>query len=706
MSGMETGLAILFALAALHAFVTKSTNTFVVASSLLAMIRPEGGILTLIAVMLFAATSSIPRKKMFLFLFPILAIGIQPFVNFLLTDTPIATGNQAKSLLGLIPPDRDVIVGRIVENFVRIWREILLSQDGLSSQTTGVTGLGVVALIGLLSLLARRRKLTGLLLVLWLVSGAAAVSTLDTAFWHFKRYQMPLIVLLFPMASVGLWFIFSSIRALAQLERNRGSALPFGELTVVSWILVILLGTFVIFAIVDVGLTSFTYVRWYAANVNSIYQQPLQMARWLEANTPEDATVAVHDVGMMRYIGNRTAIDMVGLTTPNAADYWRNGPGAVAEFLMKERPDYIAAYTDARGLSYLADTGIYGELLAGFTADYDERSNVALAGHFQGIYKPDWSAAAHMSEVLQSGVKQYLLGLELVDSIDVGDIKIEESHQYRWSNLDDQWGFVSEVYQQNYVRCEIETCKVLDAGRRINGQETFTLTTRPNQDLVLVTRLHPLTRGTYEVYVDEQYVDMIWIPEIPGTWLEVAALIPSNFITSAQTNIHIVPKTPDSYYMPYYHWAWQGSYTRPHITFTDKRGGSFQNGEITVWTSIPHQAFQSKTPMIFFDVIFHSDGEAQGDYKFFAHVYGDIHQPPLAQVDTYALGTELPGNWLPGDFADIILLNLSKISPGTYQVAIGLYDPQTNERLQPDSGGDEFGRLFIGDVEIKGSDAE
>jgi len=706
MSGMETGLVILFTLATLHAFVTRQTRYFVVAATLLALIRPETGILTLIAVVLFASMSSHSGKTRSLLLLPILTIGVQPLVNLLLTGTPIATGNQAKSLLGLIPPDRDVIIGRIIENFVRMWRDVLFPQDWLSSLTTGVIGLGVLALIGLVGLLVRGRKLIVLLLVLWLISGTAAIATLDTAFWHFRRYQMPFVALLFPMASVGLVAVFSSIRMLSRLERNGRYGLPIGELTLVLWMLLMLLGAFIIFSFVDVGLTSFTYGRWYAANVNSIYQQPLQMARWLAANTPVDATVAVHDVGMMRYIGNRTTIDMVGLTTPGAADYWRNGPGAVAQFLMKERPDYIAAYTDARGLSYLADTGIYGELLVGFPVDYDESSNVALAGHFQAIYEPEWSAAEHTSEVLQPGVKQYLSGLELVDSIDVGDVETEESHQYHWSNLDLAPGFVSEVYEQGYLRCVIKSCTILDAGRRINGNEAFTLATHPNEDLVLVTRLHPLTRGTYDVYVGEQLVDTVWIPEIPGTWLEVSSLIPSEYITSTRTVINIIPQTPNSFYMPYYHWAWQGSYTRPHTTFTDKRGGSFQNGEITVWTGIPRQAFHSKTPQIFFDVIFHSDGKAQGDYKFFAHVYNDIHQPPIAQVDTYALGTELPGNWLPGDFADIISLDLSGISSGTYQVAIGMYEPLMNERLKPDSGDDEFGRLFIGEVELKGSDTE
>ena len=116
------------------------------------------------------------------------------------------------------------------------------------------------------------------------------------------------------------------------------------------------------------------------------------MARWLAANTPTDAVVAVHDVGMMRYMGGRTTLDMVGLTTPGAADYWRNGPGAVAEFLMQQRPDYIASYGEGHGLGLgmIAETSIYGNPLASFPVELDNNANVALAAAFQGIYKPEW----------------------------------------------------------------------------------------------------------------------------------------------------------------------------------------------------------------------------------------------------------------------------------------------------------------------------
>ena len=54
-------------------------------------------------------------------------------------------------------------------------------------------------------------------------------------------------------------------------------------------------------------------------NVSYVYQQPYQMAIWLRDNTPEDALVAVHDVGLMRYLGERSTLDMVGLDNPRGS---------------------------------------------------------------------------------------------------------------------------------------------------------------------------------------------------------------------------------------------------------------------------------------------------------------------------------------------------------------------------------------------------
>ncbi len=212
------------------------------------------------------------------------------------------------------------------------------------------------------------------MLIGWMVFGTLAISTLDTAFWHFKRYQMPFIALLFPLAGWEIAEILNVTPDTMQRGKHLVAYLLVGGSIIVSlW-------------------TGAQFLQHYLLNVDYVYLQPLQMARWLQANTPPDAVVAVHDTGMMRYMGGRTTIDMVGLTTPGAADYWRNGPGSVAEFLMQKKPDYIASYGYGHGygLGMLADTDLYGEPLASFPVTLDPNYNVALAADFQGIYKPDW----------------------------------------------------------------------------------------------------------------------------------------------------------------------------------------------------------------------------------------------------------------------------------------------------------------------------
>jgi hypothetical protein len=71
-------------------------------------------------------------------------------------------------------------------------------------------------------------------------------------------------------------------------------------------------------------------------------------------------------------------------------------------------------------------------------------------------------------------------------------------------------------------------------------------------------------------------------------------------------------------------------------------------------------------------------------YSVFVHVYTDAAQPPVAQQDGEPGGGLAPTvDWTPGErVADKhgVLLP-PDLPPGTYTVAIGLYNPFTSERL-------------------------
>jgi len=50
--------------------------------------------------------------------------------------------------------------------------------------------------------------------------------------------------------------------------------------------------------------------------VKNINEQQVHIGLWLRENTPEDAVLAIHDAGALRFFSNRSVIDLAGLITP------------------------------------------------------------------------------------------------------------------------------------------------------------------------------------------------------------------------------------------------------------------------------------------------------------------------------------------------------------------------------------------------------
>ena len=85
-----------------------------------------------------------------------------------------------------------------------MWWELLTGYSGREGLYLPV-GLAVLAAVGWWRLAVNRRRWdVGLMTLGWLLGGTLAVATLDPAFWHFKRYQVPFMALLFPLAAWGI----------------------------------------------------------------------------------------------------------------------------------------------------------------------------------------------------------------------------------------------------------------------------------------------------------------------------------------------------------------------------------------------------------------------------------------------------------------------------------------------------------------------
>src|SRR5260221_5186058 len=135
------------------------------------------------------------------------------------------------------------------------------------------------------------------------------IAMLETAFWQMKRYQQPMIALLFPLAGWALLsdqMIGTGLKPAPAESVQRNKRFYAGILLVVSM------------AVVS-ELTLPGVVRMYADNVREVAISQTQMAQYVAENIPATAIIGVHDIGVMRYLSGHPTYDVVGLTTPGAA---------------------------------------------------------------------------------------------------------------------------------------------------------------------------------------------------------------------------------------------------------------------------------------------------------------------------------------------------------------------------------------------------
>jgi hypothetical protein len=85
--------------------------------------------------------------------------------------------------------------------------------------------------------------------------------------------------------------------------------------------------------------------RAYAADVGFIEGEMVAVARWLEANTPSDALIAVHDIGAVGYLVDRPLLDLAGLITPEIVPFITDEARLLA-FMEEKGADYVVFFPD------------------------------------------------------------------------------------------------------------------------------------------------------------------------------------------------------------------------------------------------------------------------------------------------------------------------------------------------------------------------
>ena len=396
------------------------------------------------------------------------------------------------------------------------------------------------------------------------------------------------------------------------------------------------------------------------------------------------------------------------MTTPGAAAYWRNGPGSVGEFIERERPDYIASYGEGHGLGlgYLQHTDLYAETLASYTVSLDPANNVALAAPTQGIYRPDWTAADRALSARRSAAKsrRYLSGMEVVDSIDVADIDSEAGARlYHGATIARRAASRPNTTSSTRSAAGDLSCSVMDGGRRINGEESFTLHVarqrRPDPGHAHASGGRRDVRRVCQRSAGRHARD----PAAAGKLAGSADADPGGAGHRRDADSDRAAHA-DGDYMPYYHWAYQGSTYQP-VTFPGEPLATFQDRRDPAHERRLHDRnVRTTVDAAGGGLAWQTDGSAQGDYKIFVHVLdADGEQSSRRRTCARAAARCRREIGYPGAFRDTIKIDLSEAAPGHYQVVMGLYDPVTLERLEPTGARLDHANnsCLIGEVEVK-----
>ena len=669
-NGMETGLFTVLTLASLDAFIAGQIRWSALWVSLASLTRPEGQILAGLlflayAFRRFSETHHIHWRLIHGPLLVSVLVGFVPMiVNLALTGTTSATGFLAKSWTHNVP----LVWGDVFHSIFLSYRRLLFSRFmGLGKLGAWFVppGLLVLALVGGAGVWDRQSSEVAALMGGWFLGGLLASSALMTVMWHMGRYQAPFVPVGIILAVCGLAYLLQA------MAPGPAMLVRYGSL---------------VFLLITSLLSTRTFSDIYRRAVDTVSQQQLVIAEWLRTHLPSDARIGVHDVGSLRYHGERPTYDLIGLTTPDAAIPWRHGAGSVYEQMADSpiRPDYFAIYPDVFSIPYLAATDLFAE--ERFRVSMSNHA-VASAGPVQGVWRADWSRVGQELYMYQPDTQTLTHDMDRVDTLDFADLKDEAAHELRWWEADQRPGFPTEVQQFNYrVLPDVE---VIDGGRLISGGVTFEVATYPDLPLWLILRLHAQESGRVLVWVDEVNVGSWAYPAVPGQWLETVMRVPRDHIVASHTEItfEVVPafnRDEVAFFAPYHLWAFQGEASLTDLAVGHPVSVTFGEDLRLLGFDLSEGPRQSGGELSLV-LYWLTEMETRIDAKAFVHLYnsnGDL----VSQIDGRPYyGTRPPYTWRIGEpVIDPRVLPLPGDLPeGTYTVEVGLYDPQHPEIRMP-----------------------
>lgn len=334
-SGMETSLFYFLCvasvvLAARVKDIKKSALPLGIILALTAYARPEGLLLAAL-VLLWLSLRWDEKKFVFEFLISfkaglIFAMLVLPYIvyTYLTWGHPFPTTFYSKRLIISQQPLlgdwlKTVFSTFLVDNVVMV----------------------LAAFYGIYALLIGRtsdKKLT--LAFFWIISLTFAQAYFSNLSFHHGRYQMPLVPFLWMLAGFGLFELAKALEARGLkffgISTNQASALIFCTALLIN--------------VGDLAV----WRNIYAENVKSVNLWNVGMGRYIRDNVPYYATVAVNDVGAIRYFGEHDVLDLMGIASPEVINiahekgikpYRINYVREMARLILKKDDvDYVAVF--------------------------------------------------------------------------------------------------------------------------------------------------------------------------------------------------------------------------------------------------------------------------------------------------------------------------------------------------------------------------
>ncbi len=568
MSGMEIGLYASVLLASLWLYLRERGEArfprlrwllFVLSAS-----RPEGAVLSGVLGLAMARdrwraapSGSIARFWSPSLALPFLAAAIPFLVNVAISGAIESTSSQAKSIFAEPHPDvrhhflvESPMVWFAITKAYLSWLE--LDANAVMVSRYWIPTAAALALFALLSWAPRRRPWTDGRIVFLLLPAAILVDSVPVA-WsvHFYRYQQGFYPVFLAVLAAGI--ARASTLAWTRLPRALGA--PAAALAVAA--------PLAAWSPIPTG-TYDRVIQFYGHNCENILHQQVKTGRWIVRNLPESAVVAMNDAGAIAYYGNRSTVDMLGLTTSGFAKAYRSGIGCMFETLRRlpprGLPTYFAIYPE--WFPYLKSSGVLGPEIFRAHLGY----NTICGEDDKVVYPAEWIDVTPADSVVLPHPE--IAGKDLRDTFDAAWLDDEKRHAwtsygYEYDDRRSEWNRRPSVLLRDILRqysyTDRPTRPIADAGRKVFGWERFHASLVPGKEAVLIMRTDAWYPNRLTVKVDGAPAGIWTIARSETAWVEPSFTIPGRLITRARPAIEIRREDPKDGgdYAPFHYWIYQ-----------------------------------------------------------------------------------------------------------------------------------------------------